>query len=135
MESIFTDRYLLEQKMLRQEFTTSAQRKERERLKAEEMNLQKENAWRSQTYLDWVKLQPCGICSAVPAGDAHHLRGLGKLGGAKLKAPDQFAMPLCRSCHMEMHRNPSLWDQQWEMIARTLGLAIQEGILVEKKIA
>lgn len=38
-------------------------------------------------------------------------------------------MPLCRIHHDEMHRNPEMWPMQWEMISRTIGAAIESGML------
>jgi hypothetical protein len=45
------------------------------------------------------------------------------------KAPDWAVMPVCRRHHDELHRDPNLWPDQWEYIARTLGRALDEGVL------
>lgn len=51
------------------------------------------------------------------------------MSGAGTKAPDWATMPLCRIHHDEMHRNPEMWPMQWEMISRTIGAAIESGML------
>ena len=56
------------------------------------------------------------------------MKGVGNMSGGGLKAPDWAVSPLCHSCHDEMHHTPALWMEQWEMIARTLGKAIEEGV-------
>ena len=87
----------------------------------------KQIAWRSKKYLDWIKTQPCLKCGRE--AEPHHLKGIGHMSGASQKAPDWTSIPLCHEHHMEMHSDTSLWDEQWEMIARTLGQAINEKIL------
>ena len=91
----------------------------------------KRKTWRSRRYLDWVKSQPCCVCGA-PADDPHHLTGIGKLGGMGTKAPDWAVMPVCRRHHDELHRDPNLWPDQWEYVARTMGRAIEEGVLTSE---
>jgi len=68
--------------------------------------------FRSKKYLVWVKSLPCSICGA-PADDAHHLIGVGNMGGMGTKASDVLVMPLCRGCHTELHREPDLHLLQW----------------------
>ncbi len=84
--------------------------------------------WRSKKYLDWIRQQPCWYCGR-PARP-HHIKGVGHMSGVGLKAPDFTAMPLCDPCHEVMQREPTLWPDQWEIIVRTLGRAIDEGILI-----
>jgi hypothetical protein len=38
-------------------------------------------------------------------------------------------MPLCHKCHMQMHGSPERWPEQWEMVARTLGSALDAGVI------
>lgn len=92
--------------------------------------MMKRKAWRSRRYREWVRSQPCCMCGA-PAEDAHHLIGLGKMGGMGTKAPDWALMPMCRNHHNEVHRDPNLWIDQWEWVSRTLGRAIDEGVFSE----
>lgn len=84
--------------------------------------------WRSKKYLDWVRQQPC-VLTGMPADDAHHIIGIGGMSGMGLKAPDWAVMPVTRESHARFHNEPDLWPDQWEYIARTLGKAIEEGVL------
>ena len=88
----------------------------------------KQKKWRSKKYLDFVRSLPCAMCGR-PADDPHHLIGVGGMGGTGTTAPDWTAIPLCRGDHGMMHSNPELWPDQWEHIARTLGKAIDAGVL------
>ena len=83
---------------------------------------------RNAKYLTWVRALPCSICGGE-AGQAHHLIGLGGMSGMGLKAPDWATLSVCGVCHGDIHTKPELWPSQWEYIARTLGKAIEEGIL------
>ena len=85
--------------------------------------------YRSKSYLKWVRSQDCALCGAPGPSDAHHLIGIGGMGGMGTKAPDSAVMPLCRGCHSRIHRMPELWPKQWEYIARTLIKAIEEGVI------
>lgn len=89
----------------------------------------KQPRYRNQAYLDWVKGLPSAFSRIEPAGDAHHIIGVGGLSGMGLTAPDWAAMPLTRDEHNLMHRDLAMWPEQWEYIARTLGRAIEEGKL------
>lgn len=93
------------------------------------MNYQKSQRWECNPYLAWVKTLPCCLTGA-PSDDAHHIIGIGHLGGMGNKAPDWAVMPVTRIAHNEMHDCPELWPDQWEYIARTIGRAIEEGVLV-----
>ena len=98
------------------------------------MNLQKRKIWRSPKYLKWVRTQPCEMCGdGYSKKEAHHIKGVGNLSGGALKAPDLFTMSLCedfgKNCHQEMQNNPDLWPMQWEMVARTLARAIEDGVV------
>ena len=95
------------------------------------ISCQKKERWRSNKYKDWVKSQACYYCRRTPV-DPHHLIGIGHMSGGGLTAPDWTAMPLCRECHNKMHNTPLLWPEQWEIIARTLGKAIEDGFLIIK---
>lgn len=88
--------------------------------------LSKPKRWKNKKYLEWVRQQPCVICGRQ--AEPHHVKGVGGLSGAGLKAPDWATMPLCHDHHMEMHRDSTLWDSQWEHVARTLGRAVDEGV-------
>ena len=88
----------------------------------------KNKAWRSPKYLAWVRTLPCCICGR-PAGEAHHIKGIGHMSGIGIKASDAMTMPLCREHHSEMHQDMNMQPDQFEYICRTLGRAIDEGVL------
>jgi hypothetical protein len=58
---------------------------------------------RDKTHLRFVAKQPCLVCGRQPC-DAHHLR-LAQSRGLGLKVSDEFAVPLCRAHHRELHRS------------------------------
>lgn len=94
------------------------------------MNFKKQ-PWRCQAYLDWVKIQPSCI-SGAPADDAHHMKGHGM--GGTVTAPDWAVIPLTRAEHTEFHNVgwktwEKMYDSQWKLIARTLGRALDQGII------
>lgn len=94
-------------------------------------DLTKRKAWRSQKYLDWVKTQPSCI-SGLPADDAHHIKSHGM--GGTVKAPDWAVIPLTREEHTRFHsmgvvKWEAVFDSQLEYVARTLGKAIEQGII------
>jgi hypothetical protein len=81
---------------------------------------------RSKRYLNWVATQPCAMCGGQ-GGDAHHIKGVGHLSGAGLKASDLMTMPMCRPCHEAAHANPGVY--QLDLIQRTLDKAEAEGVI------
>lgn len=91
------------------------------------MDLKKRKPWRSRKYLAWIRKQPC--CNGCGPAVAHHIIGTGFLSGVGMKAGDNYAMPLCQECHSEMHSIRALLPIQWEFIARTIGRALEEGII------
>lgn len=57
---------------------------------------------RNKEHLQFVRTQPCLVCAKLPS-DPHHLpfaqpRALGR------KVSDEYAVPLCRAHHRELHR-------------------------------
>lgn len=90
---------------------------------------------RSEKYRKWVKSLP-SVVSGKPADDPHHLIGYG-YGGMGTKAPDIFTFPLTRLEHTELHNvGWREWEEvhglQWTYVARTLELAVAEGLIVVK---
>lgn len=86
---------------------------------------------RTHKGVDYVAPSGSQILSPV-AGDAHHIKGVGNFSGVAMKAPDQYTMPLCRSCHTAMHNNHDHWERQWEFVTRTLGKAISDGVFIHE---
>ena len=71
----------------------------------------------------------------MPADDAHHTKGHGM--GGTVPAPDWAAIPLTRGEHSLLHFvGHNRWEQangnQLEHVARTLGRAIEEGVITIK---
>lgn len=59
---------------------------------------------KNETYLKWVREQPCLVCH-TPGVDAHHPRSItGEKRGFSQKAcGDDWAVPICRPHHIEAH--------------------------------
>lgn len=87
----------------------------------------KPQRWSSKKYEAWAKTLPCCLCHASGPSECHHMKGKGNMSGVGLRAPSWASMPLCRSCHDYVQKVAPA--QQWEFVARTLGRAIEEGIL------
>ena len=64
---------------------------------------------RDQGHLRFVAGEPCLVCGRSPA-DPHHLRYL-QLRALGRKVSDEFAVPLCRGHHHELHRTGD--ERQW----------------------
>jgi hypothetical protein len=65
--------------------------------------------WRSAKYLALVRLQPC--CAPVCRDKAEHAHHFGKRfggGGIGCKPHDSFTVPLCATCHHEIHQRGTL---------------------------
>ena len=60
---------------------------------------------RDRTHLKFVTNQPCLQCGRQPS-DAHHIR-FAQPRALGMKVSDQFAVPLCRLHHREVHRAPN----------------------------
>jgi hypothetical protein len=57
---------------------------------------------RDKQHLRFVAKQPCLVCGREPC-DPHYLR-FAQSRGVGLKVSDEFAVPLCRAHHRELHR-------------------------------
>lgn len=96
------------------------------RRKAAKPKAATEQRWRSETYLAWVRAQPCCFCRLGPS-DPHHVIGLHwGLSGERLTAPDSFAMPLCRVHHQAVHESPELQRQQPDWLRWTIAKGVRE---------
>ncbi len=64
---------------------------------------------RDKDHIKFVAKQPCLICGSRPT-DAHHLR-FAQNRAIGRKVSDEFAIPLCRGHHRELHRcgNEAAW--------------------------
>lgn len=95
------------------------------------MDLTKRVVWRSRSYLDWVRTLPC-VISGAQGVDPHHVKGHGM--GGSVTAPDYMTIPLTREEHTKFHTIgwrswEKLHGSQLEYVVRTLGKAIEDGIL------
>lgn len=65
---------------------------------------------RSEAYLKTVRGKPCLICGNT--GSAHHV-SMGQERGVALRVGDNWTVPLCHTCHMELHHygdERTWWD-------------------------
>jgi len=90
----------------------------------------KQKRWYSAKYEKWVREQGCIICGQP--GQVHHAKGIGNLSGVALKAPSWAAMCLCQYHHDGVQKYLLNKEYQWEWIGKTLGKAVEEGILILK---
>lgn len=85
-----------------------------------------------KAYTKWVKLLPCSVCNQEGC-DPHHPHGAG-FKGMGTKVPDWWVIPLCRTCHDELHHDVRAWEEangsQYEHVALTLLQAIREERLI-----
>ena len=67
---------------------------------------------RDRDHLKFVSAQPCLVCARSPS-DAHHLKFAQGRALAR-KVSDEFAVPLCRTHHRELHLrgDERTWWQQ-----------------------
>jgi len=86
----------------------------------------KPTRWHSIKYENWVRSTGCIICGQP--GQVHHAKGVGHLSGTALKAPSWATMCLCECHHGLMQEYLLKKEVQWELIGKTLGRAIDEGV-------
>src|SRR5262245_7740324 len=67
---------------------------------------------RSQRYLIHIRGKPCLKCG-LP-GEAHHIQ-YAQPRALSLRTGDQYAVPLCHACHMELHQHPSPERTWWAL--------------------
>jgi len=80
-------------------------------------------------YTDYIKTLTCCHCQS-PNTEPHHIIavGMGKMGG---KSHDIHSMPLCRTCHSEVHLGPRAYPQtKW--LCETQLKALKDGVLCVK---
>ncbi|MDC8803919.1 hypothetical protein PRZ61_10775 [Halomonas pacifica] len=105
---------------------SNAQNSQKGRHKVQKVAQKAPARWRSPEYLAFVRMLPCCVCGA-PADDAHHVIGLHwGLSGMGTTAPDSYAMPVCRSCHQDIHRLPELQRCQPGWLRHTISRGMRE---------
>lgn len=82
----------------------------------------KEKRIRSKAHLQFVASQACLICGRKPA-DAHHIT-FSQPRAMALKVGDNFAVPLCRLHHSELHQAGS--EKRWWLDKKIDPLSIAE---------
>ena len=80
----------------------------------------KRKPMRNKRYLEYVRKLSCLMCGSVYGSDPHHIKGIGHFSGVGQKASDYLTMPLCRNCHEQMHRDPTLWPLQLVFVLQTM---------------
>ena len=77
----------------------------------------------------YVRTLPCAVCGKPGPSHCHHIKGVGHLSGAGMKAPSWATIPLCCGCHWALHKHGVEAESQWEYALRTVGAAIEAGVL------
>ena len=70
----------------------------------------KQDRIRRERYLKTLRGSPCLVCSR--GAEAHHLQHVGER-GVGMRSGDNWAVPLCHDCHMDLHRfgdERTWWD-------------------------
>lgn len=72
----------------------------------------------SAPHLSLIRQMPCAVCLECRPKvivDPHHLRSGEALAerGVGMRAPDKYAVPLCRCHHDDLHRISSRREKQW----------------------
>ena len=80
--------------------------------------------YRDKTHLKFVAAQACLVCGRQPS-DAHHL-GFAQPRALSRKVSDEFAVPLCRTHHREVHRcsNEAEWWDKFGIDPRVIAAAL-----------
>jgi len=73
---------------------------------------------KNKKYLDFIRKQKCCLCGN-PNVDSHHVRSFIPTrfkGGTGLKPFDLMTVPVCRSCHLELHGGRELENAHYIII-------------------
>jgi len=68
------------------------------------MDLKKPKRFRSEEYLEFIRLRECCSCGAPGPSMAHHARRLDPGRPTQSKVSDYNAVPMCAVCHDLEHR-------------------------------
>jgi len=81
---------------------------------------------RNKAHLKFVASQPCAVCGRQPS-DPHHLR-FAQPRAIGLKVSDEFAVPLCRGHHRQLHQagNEIAWWQGLQINALEIAKILWE---------
>jgi Rad52/22 family double-strand break repair protein len=97
------------------------------RIDKSELTIAEPKRLRDKEHLKFVATQPCLVCGRQPC-DPHHLR-FAQPRAMGLKVSDEFAVPLCRGHHRQLHQagNEEAW---WENL-RINALEVARGLWVQ----
>jgi hypothetical protein len=76
--------------------------------------------WKSEAYLDEIRMMGCVNCGAGPPSDPHHVSIIG-FGGMGTKPHDWMTIPLCRFCHNQAQQYIIPKEVQHRFLILTLG--------------
>jgi hypothetical protein len=79
---------------------------------------------RDKAHLKFVASQPCILCGRQPS-DPHHLR-FAQPRAIGLKVSDEFAVPLCRGHHRQLHQTGN--EEAWWRDRQINALEIARGL-------
>jgi len=81
---------------------------------------------RDKAHLKFVASQPCLVCGRQPS-DPHHLR-FARPRAIGLKVSDEFAVPLCRGHHRQVHQagNEIAWWEDLQVDALEIARGLWE---------
>lgn len=84
---------------------------------------------RSKKYLAYIRSLDCGYCGAQRTVAHHHrIKGITQK-GTGIKVDDYAAIPLCPSCHADVHRGFETFEKCWEeAVGTTISASIKEYI-------
>jgi len=82
---------------------------------------------KNKKYLAFVRTLSCCHCGN-PETIPHHIIAVDRMGSMGGKASDLATMPMCVSCHSELHRDAKEWPQT-RYILDTLEDAYRQGVL------
>lgn len=87
---------------------------ERSKAKRTKPDPREDREGNDEKHLKAIRLCPCCVpgCNVVGV-DPHHLKCIPGTRGVALRAPDQYAVPLCRTHHDEIEKIGSRNERSW----------------------
>ena len=88
--------------------------------------------WRNEKYLGYVRSLSCCRCQFpghLGSTAVHHIIGNGLVKGIGTKAADCMTMPLCSTCHAEVHADYDILNQEREAL-QTVTKAFKEEFII-----
>jgi hypothetical protein len=69
---------------------------------------------RDNNYLNTVRGQQCLVHGCNKPGSAHHLK-IVQPNAMSLRPGDQWVVPLCHTCHMDLHQSGMSEEMWWDL--------------------